>query len=85
MTSLESNGIRFLPPKTFNSTRNQGHEWQTHINTLSTNPVVTIAQTAILNNRRRSLSIRFTNYENTNNSQPDEEEETQPHRNSSAL
>jgi len=26
MTSLESNGIRFLPPETFNSTRNQGHE-----------------------------------------------------------
>ena len=64
---------------------NQGHEWQTHINTLSTNPVVTTAQTAILNNRRRSLSIRFTDYENTNNSQTDEEEETQPHRNSSAF
>jgi len=43
MTSLESNGIRFLPPEAFNSTRNQGHEWQTHINTLSTNPVVTTA------------------------------------------
>jgi len=85
MISLESNGIRFLPPETFNSTRNQGHEWQTHINTLSTNPVVTTAQTAILNNRRRSLSIRFTNYENTNNSQINEEEETQPHRNSSAF
>ena len=55
------------------------------INTLSTNPVVTTAQTAILNNRRQSLSIRFTNYENTNNSQINEEEETQPHRNSSAF
>jgi len=52
---------------------------------LSTNPVVTTAQTAILNNRLQSLSIRFTNYENTNNSQIDEEEETQPHRNSSAF
>ena len=29
--------------------------------------------------------IRFTDYENTNNSQTDEEEETQPHRNSSAF
>jgi len=60
MTSLESNGIRFLPPETFNSTRNQGHEWQTHINTLSTNPVVTTAQTAILNNRQRSLLIHLS-------------------------
>ena len=85
MTSLESNGIRFLPPEVFNSSRNQGHEWQTHINTAITNPVVTTAQSAILTNRRRALSIRFSDYENTNNPHQDDDEPIEPPRHSSAM
>nr|KYP40847.1 Polyprotein P3 [Cajanus cajan] len=79
ITSLRSNGIQFLPPQIFESRRNQGIEWQTHLNSGSTRTVITAPQTAIMTNRRNSLSIRFADYDDIVEHNPEEEE---PPRNS---
>nr|KYP40638.1 Polyprotein P3 [Cajanus cajan] len=84
ITSLGSNGIQFLPPQVFESRRNPGIEWQTHLNSGSSRTAITAPQTSIMTNWRNSLSIRFADYENIQTPDQEEvvEEEEQPSRRS---
>ncbi|KAL2329697.1 hypothetical protein Fmac_017278 [Flemingia macrophylla] len=79
-TALSSNGTQFLPPQVFESRRSEGLEWQTHINSRPTNTVVTVPASAIMTNRRNSLSVRFIDYEIQNTPEENNEEEEEPAR-----
>ena len=61
-----------MPPKIFDSSRNQNNQWQTHIDDGSSRSAITTPAFAIITNRRNSLSVRFTDYEDIQN--PPEEE-----------
>jgi len=72
VTTLSSDGIQFLPPEIFDSSRNQNNQWQKHIDAGSSRIAITIRGSAIITNRRNSLLVRFTDYEDIQN--PPEEE-----------
>ena len=72
MTTLSSDGIQFLPPEIFDFFINQNNQWQTHIEAGSSRSAITTPGSTIITNRRNSLSLRFTNYEDIQN--PPEEE-----------
>jgi len=72
MTVLSSDGIQFLPPEIFDSSRNQNNQWQTHIDVESSRSAITTPGSAIIINRRNSLSVKFTDYEDIQNL-PEEE------------
>ena len=63
VTTLSSDGIQFLPPEIFDSSRNQNNQWQKHIDAGSSRIAITIRGSAIITNRRNSLLVRFTDYE----------------------
>ena len=65
--ALSSDGIQFLPPEVFDSSRNQNNQWQTHIEARSSKSAITTPGSAIIINRRNSLSVRFTDYEDIQN------------------
>ena len=47
--------------------RNQNNQWQTHIDVGSSRSAITTPTSAIITNRRNSLSVRFTDYEDIQN------------------
>ena len=55
VTTLSSEGIQFLPPEIFDSSRNQNNQWQTHIHAGSSRSAITTPGSAIITNRRNSL------------------------------
>ena len=63
VTTLSSNGIQFMPLEVFDSSKNQNNQWQTHTDVGSSRSAITTPSAAIIINRRNSLSVRFTNYE----------------------
>ena len=52
VTTLSSDGIQFLPPKIFDSSRNQNNKWQTHIDVGSSRSAISTLRSAIITNRR---------------------------------
>jgi len=74
VTTLSSDGIQFLSPEIFDSFRNQNNQWQTHIDVASFRSAITTFRLAIIINRRNSLSVRFTDYEDIQNFSKEEME-----------
>ena len=58
VTTLSSDGIQFLPPKIFDSSRNQNNQWQTHIEAGSSRSAITTPGSTIITNKRNSEFIQ---------------------------